>query len=27
LDVGDKLRVRLVRTDVNQGYIDFERAN
>ena len=26
LDVGDKLRVRLVRTDVNQGYIDFEKA-
>ena len=27
LDVGDKVRVRLVRADVSQGYIDFERAN
>ena len=26
VDVGDKLRVTLVRTDVEQGYIDFERA-
>jgi len=26
VDVGDKLSVRLVRTDVNHGYIDFERA-
>lgn len=25
LDVGDRLRVRLVRTDVEQGYIDFVR--
>lgn len=25
VDVGDKLSVRLVRTDVNHGYIDFER--
>jgi len=25
LDVGDRLRVRLVRTDVEQGYIDFTR--
>ena len=26
LDVGDKLRVKLVRTDVQKGYIDFDRA-
>jgi len=26
LDVGDSLRVKLVRTDVQQGYIDFARA-
>jgi len=26
LEVGDKVRVKLVRTDVNQGYIDFEKA-
>ena len=26
VDVGDRLRVKLVRTDVSQGYIDFERA-
>ena len=26
LDVGDKLRVKLIRTDVQQGYIDFARA-
>jgi exoribonuclease-2 len=26
LDVGDKLRVKLVRTDVQQGYIDFARG-
>jgi exoribonuclease-2 len=25
-DVGDRLRVRLVRTDAERGYIDFERA-
>jgi exoribonuclease-2 len=27
LDVGDRLRVTLVRTDVQHGYIDFARAN
>jgi exoribonuclease-2 len=26
LDVGDNVRVRLVRTDASQGYIDFEKA-
>jgi len=26
LDVGDKLRVKLVNTDVQRGYIDFARA-
>jgi hypothetical protein len=26
LDVGDKLRVRLIRADVQKGYIDFARA-
>lgn len=26
LDVGDKIRARLIRTDVNKGYIDFARA-
>jgi VacB/RNase II family 3'-5' exoribonuclease len=26
LDVGDKLRVKLIRTDVQRGYVDFGRA-
>ena len=26
MDVGHRLRVQLVRTDVEQGYIDFERV-
>lgn len=26
LDVGDRLRVKLIRTDVDRGYIDFARA-
>jgi len=25
-DVGDRLRVKLIRTDVQRGYIDFARA-
>jgi len=27
IDVGDKVRVRLVGVDVDKGYIDFERAD
>lgn len=27
LDVGDRLRVKLVRTDVQHGYIDFARVS
>jgi exoribonuclease-2 len=26
LDVGDKLRAKLIRTDVQKGFIDFARA-
>jgi exoribonuclease-2 len=26
LDVGDRVRVDLIRTDVEQGFIDFARA-
>jgi exoribonuclease-2 len=26
LDVGDKLKAKLIRTDVSKGYIDFARA-
>jgi hypothetical protein len=26
LDVGDKLRVKLTRTDVQRGYLDFSKA-
>jgi exoribonuclease II len=26
LDVGDRLKARLIRTDVSKGYIDFARA-
>lgn len=26
LDVGDRIKARLVRTDVQKGYIDFARA-
>jgi exoribonuclease-2 len=26
LDVGDRLRAKLIRTDVQRGYIDFARA-
>jgi hypothetical protein len=27
LDVGDRIRVTLIKTDVERGYIDFARAN
>ena len=27
VDVGDRLRVKLTRTDVQRGYIDFARAS
>ena len=27
LDVGDRLRVKLIRTDVDQGFIDFRRLD
>ncbi|HEV3512050.1 MAG TPA: RNB domain-containing ribonuclease, partial [Candidatus Sulfotelmatobacter sp.] len=27
LDVGDRLRVKLVRTDVQKGYLDFASAS
>ncbi|MEY2395044.1 MAG: hypothetical protein QOF94_1389, partial [Acidobacteriaceae bacterium] len=26
VDVGDKMRVKLIRTDVQHGYIDFARV-
>ncbi len=26
VDVGDRLRVKLIRTDIQRGYIDFARA-
>jgi hypothetical protein len=27
MDVGHRLRVQLIRTDVERGYIDFERVH
>ena len=27
MDVGDRMRVQLIETDVERGYIDFKRAN
>ena len=27
VDVGDRLKVRLIHTDVDRGFIDFEKVN